>query len=71
MVKEVQEEGKRQRMCVIFHGMGGSGKTRLARYTSKIFDTHWKNDTRGIYDEKITPREAHKQLLVLNEANMY
>ena len=57
--------------CVILHGKAGSGKTRLARYTASIFDSHWKNETKGIYDEKISQEEAHKQLLVMNEANMY
>ena len=36
-----------------------------------IFESYWKNEVRGIFDEKITPQEAHKQLLILNEANMF
>lgn len=63
-------ESEKQR-CVIFHGKAGSGKSRLARYTANIFESHWKNETKGIYDEKISPEDAHKQLLVMNEANMY
>ena len=38
----------------------GSGKTRVAKYNAAIFDSHWKNETKGIYDEKISPLEAHK-----------
>ena len=30
-----------------------------------------KQETKGIFDEKISDVEAHRQLLILNEANMY
>ena len=46
--------------CVILHGAPNSGKTRLARYTAQIFDSYWKHETKGIYDERITQDEAHK-----------
>jgi len=29
--------------CVILHGISDSGKTRLAKYSANIFDSHWKN----------------------------
>ena len=60
-----------KRKGAIFHGEGGSGKTRIARYQSGIFESHWKNETKGIYDDKISVDEAHKQLLVMNEASMH
>ena len=61
--------GNEKQRCLILYGEAGSGKTRLARYTAGIFDSHWKHETKGLYDEKISPEEAHKQLLVMNEAN--
>ena len=71
MTKVMLLESHEKQRCVIFHGKAGSGKTRLARYTANIFDSYWKNETRGMYDERISPEEAHKQLLVMNEASMY
>lgn len=63
--------GLENRKCVVLYGRAGSGKTRIAKYTSNIFDCHWKNDTKGIYDEKISREEAHKQIIIMNEANIY
>ena len=37
----------------------------------QIFDSHWKHETKSVYDEKISPYDANKQLLIMNEANMY
>ena len=63
-------DGEKRKTCLL-HGTAGSGKTRIARYTGNIFETHWKNECKGIFDEKILREEAHKQLLIYNEANMY
>jgi len=59
-----------KRRCVILHGIADTGKTWITKIMHRIFKSYWKNETRGIYDEKITDREAHCQLLILNEANM-
>jgi hypothetical protein len=37
---------------------------------SKMFKSHWKQETKGQFDEYITHDEARPQLLVWNEANM-
>ena len=42
--------------CVIFHGLSNSGKSRIAAYMNDIFDSHYKNETRGQYDEKISDK---------------
>ena len=60
-----------KRKTVLFHGKAGSGKTRIALYTREIFDSHWKNECRGLFEEKISKEEANKQLLIYNEANMH
>ena len=65
----IKDDDKRK--CVILHGRASSGKTWIARYTANIFQSHWKSEVKGIYDERLTPSEAHKQLLVINEANMH
>ena len=49
-----------KKRCVIMHGRSSSGKTWIARYTNNIFDSHWKSEVKGIYDERITPNEANK-----------
>ena len=49
-----------KRRGAVFYGAPGSGKTRIARYTSGIFESHWKNETKGIYEEKISMQDAHK-----------
>ena len=60
MTKLMLLESHEKQRCVILHGRSGSGKTRLARYTAQIFDSYWKHETKGIYDERITRDEAHK-----------
>ena len=52
-----EDEKKR---CVIFHGRASSGKTWIARYTANIFESHWKSEVKGIYDERLTPTDSHK-----------
>ena len=49
-----------KKRCVIFHGRASSGKTWIARYTANIFESHWKSEVKGIYDERLTPTDAHK-----------
>ena len=71
MTKLMLLETDSKRRSVILHGKAGSGKSQLAKYNAIIFDSHTKNETRGMYDEKITKEEANKQLLVMNEANMF
>ena len=48
-----------KRRSTVFYGEPGSSKTRIAKYSAGIFDSHWKNETKGIYDEKISIKEAH------------
>ena len=36
-----------------------------------IFDSHWMEETRGMFDQKLEPEDANKQLLTMNEADMY
>ena len=62
-------EDEKQRM-VVFYGLSGSGKSWLAWYMNEIFDCHFDNETKSIYNEAITKEEAHKQLYMINEANM-
>ena len=49
-----------KKRCVIMHGRASSGKTWIARYMANIFESHWKSEVKGIYDERITQNEAHK-----------
>ena len=60
-----------KRRCVIFHGIADTGKSWIAKIMNRIFDSHMKQETKGMFDEKISDVEAHRQLLILNEANMY
>ena len=59
-----------KRHCVIFYGEPDSGKTWISKFMHNIFDSHWKQQPKGIFDEKISPHEANKQLVVINEANV-
>ena len=52
-------KSKKQR-CVIFHGISGSGKSSIAEFMKNIFESHFKNETKGIFDELISNNEAHK-----------
>ena len=52
------EEDDKQR-CVIFNGLSGSGKTVIASFMHHIFDSHFENETKSLYNEKITREEAH------------
>ena len=58
------------RRCVILHGIADSGKSWIAKIMHKIFDAYWTNEPIGTFNEKITPLEANKQLIIFNEANM-
>ena len=49
-----------KRRCVILYGTSGSGKSKIARMMTNIFDSHYKMETKGMYDERITREEAHK-----------
>ena len=64
----VPEKYREKRKCVIFHGEVDSGKSRIAEYMKIIFDAHYKNETKGQYDEKISRKEAHKHLYIHDEA---
>ena len=44
---------------VMFYGEAGSGKTALAQYMNDIFTSHWKQATRGQFDEKLNPEAAN------------
>ena len=59
-----------KRRCVIFHGEPDSGKTWISKFMREIFESHWKQETKSIFDEKISQQEANKQLLIMNEADM-
>ena len=56
--------------CVILHGIADSGKSYIADFMYRIFDSYSKNEPKGIFDEPITPEEANKQLLIMNEVEM-
>ena len=56
--------------CVIIHGIADSGKSYIADFMYRIFDSYSKNEPKGIFDEPITPEEANKQLLIMNEVEM-
>ena len=64
-------EFQAKRKCVIFHGIAESGKSKLAEFMKNIFDAHWKHAPRGNFDERTTQEDTHKQLLIINEANMF
>ena len=55
----LQEESEKRR-CVILHGLADTGKSHIAKLMYEIFDAHWKNETKGMYDERITDHEAHR-----------
>jgi energy-coupling factor transporter ATP-binding protein EcfA2 len=65
------DKNLQKKRCVILYGKPGSGKSKIVKYMAQIFDSHVKNEAKGIYDEKISRKGAHKQLLIFNEANMY
>ena len=44
-----------KRRCVILHGDTDTGKSKIAEYMRAIFKSYYKNETRGIHDEKVTP----------------
>ena len=48
-----------KKRCVIFHGIADTGKSWIAKIMNRIFKAYMKNETRGMYDEKITDAEAH------------
>ena len=60
-----------KRRCVIIHGCSDSGKSYIARFAEKIFDAYWKNDTKGMFDEKITVEQQNKQLVIMNEVDIF
>ena len=62
-------EDDKQR-SVLFHGISDSGKSQIAKFMRDIFDSHYKKETKSIYDEKISRQEAHKQIYIVDEANM-
>ena len=59
-----------RRRLVIFHGRPGSGKTELAKMLRAIFDSLWKENPKGIFDEKLSKWAAHISLLIYNEASI-
>ena len=64
-------EKDKKRRCLIFHGESDSGKTHIANYIRDIFDSYEYRDMRGIYSEKLSRKDAHKQVVIMNEANMW
>ena len=60
-----------KRRCVVFHGIANTGKSWIAKIMNRIFNSYMKQETKGMYDEKLTDVEANRQLLILNEANMF
>ena len=53
----VIEDDKRH--GVILHGESNTGKSHVGKFTSNIFISYAKNETKEMYDEKITPKEAN------------
>ena len=53
------ELDKKQR-GVIFYGVAGSGKSFIAKIMRDIFDCHWKQQGRTVFDEKIFKEDTNK-----------
>jgi len=56
---------------VILHGVTSSGKSTIAEYMQGIFISHLLGQNPGSFHDEIDAEGAHKQLLVIDEANMY
>ena len=41
----------KKRRCIILTGEPNSGKSTLGRYTAGIFESHYKKETRSIFDQ--------------------
>jgi hypothetical protein len=56
---------------VILHGASTSGKSTIADYMNLIFDAHMHSQNSGGFEDEMERGETNKQLLIMNEANMY
>lgn len=64
------EKDKKKR-CLIWTGVSDSGKSTIANYVALIFDCHNYRETKGIYDEKMSRDDTHKQVLIMDEASVH
>ena len=52
------------------HGVSGSGKSWISNYMANIFQSYKYAPSKETFDEKLGVEDAHRQLLIIDEANM-
>jgi hypothetical protein len=61
----------KKRRGIILSGVANSGKSTIARFAAKIWSTHSLRQTFSTFEEKMDKDETNKQILLIDEANIF